>query len=60
MLSLLCSVVATPMTQSYYLNTPAGAIYSADHNLERFKPENLVKSRPETKIANVTQVCQKL
>ena len=48
------------MTQSYYLNTPSGAIYSADHNLERFKPENLVKSRSETLVPNLTQVYIKL
>ena len=43
------------MTQLYYLNLPQGAIYSADHDLTRFLPENLVKSRPETNIFNVTQ-----
>ena len=48
--------VGTPLTQEYYLNTPGGSIYSADHTLERFRPENLVKSRPETAIPNLTQV----
>lgn len=48
--------VGTPLTQEYYLNTPGGSIYSADHTLERFRPENLVKSRPETSIPNLTQV----
>ena len=38
------------------MNTPGGSIYSADHTLERFRPENLVKSRPETAIPNLTQV----
>jgi len=47
--------VGTPLTQEYYLNTPGGSIYSADHTLERFRPENLVKSRPETAIPNLTQ-----
>lgn len=44
------------MTQRHYLNCYNGSIYSADHDLARFKPENLMKSRPETKVANLTQV----
>ena len=38
------------------MNTPGGSIYSADHTLERFRPENLVKSRPETAIPYLTLV----
>ena len=43
------------MTQLYYLNCPKGAIYSADHDINRFLPENLIKSRPQTQVANLTQ-----
>ena len=43
------------MTQLYYLNSPNGAMYSADHHINRFLPENAVKFRPETKIPNLTQ-----
>ena len=43
------------MTHLYYLNCPNGAIYSADHDINRFRPENVVKSRPDTKIPNLTQ-----
>ena len=47
--------VGSPMTQLFYLNCPKGAIYSADHDVGRFSPENLIKSRPETNIPNLTQ-----
>ena len=43
------------MTQLYYLNCPKGAIYSADHDINRFLPENLIKSRPQTQVTNLTQ-----
>ena len=47
--------VGVPLTQAYFLNSPNGAVYSADHDMNRFKPDNLIKSRPETKVANLTQ-----
>ena len=43
------------MTQRQYLNMYKGALYSAHHNLNRFKPENLVKTRCDTPVQNLVQ-----
>ena len=51
----LSILVGVPLTQAYFLASPNGAIYSADHDINRFKPENVIKSRPETNIINLTQ-----
>ncbi|CBY22045.1 unnamed protein product [Oikopleura dioica] len=47
--------VGTPLTHKHYLNCPEGSIYSADHDITRYLPENLIKSRPETPIRGLTQ-----
>ncbi|XP_066520715.1 inactive all-trans-retinol 13,14-reductase-like [Hoplias malabaricus] len=45
--------VATPLTNTHYLNSYRGAIYSADHNLGRFKAEVMAKNRCDTPIKNL-------
>ncbi|XP_077595177.1 inactive all-trans-retinol 13,14-reductase [Stigmatopora nigra] len=45
--------VATPLTNSHYLGAQRGAMYSAEHNLDRFKSEAVAKNRCHTPVKNL-------
>ncbi|KAL6094586.1 uncharacterized protein ACO6RY_15961 [Pungitius sinensis] len=42
--------VATPLTNMHYLGSQRGAMYSAEHNLERFQAENVARNRCNTPV----------
>lgn len=44
---------ASPLTSTHYLGSTRGAIYSADHNLERFHAETIAKNRCDTPVKNL-------
>lgn len=45
--------VATPLTNMHYLGAQRGAMYSAEHNLERFYAEALARNRCNTPVKNL-------
>ncbi|KAK2820635.1 hypothetical protein Q5P01_023594 [Channa striata] len=45
--------VATPLTNVHYLGAQRGAMYSAEHNLDRFKAEAVAKNRCNTPVKNL-------
>ncbi|KAL3967997.1 immune costimulatory protein B7-H4 [Sarotherodon galilaeus] len=45
--------VATPLTNMHYLGAQHGAMYSAEHNLERFHAQAVAKNRCNTPIKNL-------
>lgn len=42
--------VGSPVTNNYYIGSPRGEIYGADHNISRFSPESAAILRPKTQI----------
>ncbi|XP_061666541.1 inactive all-trans-retinol 13,14-reductase [Syngnathoides biaculeatus] len=45
--------VATPLTNTHYLGAQRGAMYSAEHNLERFRAEAVARNRCHTPVKNL-------
>ncbi|CAG06572.1 unnamed protein product, partial [Tetraodon nigroviridis] len=45
--------VATPLTNSHYLGAQRGAMYSSEHNLDRFRSEVVARNRCSTPIKNL-------
>lgn len=50
---LVFQEAATPLTNMHYLSCNRGAIYSADHNLERFYAEAMARNRCDTPVKNL-------
>lgn len=45
--------VATPLTNVHYLGSQRGAMYSSEHNLERFYAEAVARNRCSTPVKNL-------
>ncbi|KAK0142710.1 putative all-trans-retinol 13,14-reductase [Merluccius polli] len=45
--------VATPLTNMHYLGSQRGAMYSAEHNLDRFHAEAVARNRCNTPVKNL-------
>lgn len=45
--------MATPLTNMHYLGSQRGAMYSAEHNLERFYAEAVARNRCNTPVKNL-------
>lgn len=52
-MQLVFQDVATPLTNSHYLGAQRGAMYSAEHNLERFQAEAVARNRCSTPVKNL-------
>ncbi|KAI4807584.1 hypothetical protein KUCAC02_027386 [Chaenocephalus aceratus] len=50
---LLFQDVATPLTNNHYLGAQHGAMYSAEHNLDRFQAETVARNRCNTPVKNL-------
>ncbi|TSK14493.1 All-trans-retinol 13,14-reductase [Bagarius yarrelli] len=45
--------VSTPLSNTHYLGSYLGAMYSAEHNLERFQAETIARNRCDTPVKNL-------
>ncbi|XP_051969163.1 inactive all-trans-retinol 13,14-reductase [Xyrauchen texanus] len=50
---LVFQEAATPLTNTHYLGSQRGAMYSAEHNLDRFYAEAIARNRCDTPIKNL-------
>ncbi|GAA6091865.1 inactive all-trans-retinol 13,14-reductase-like [Tachysurus ichikawai] len=51
--SLVFQEVSSPLSNTHYLGSYFGAMYSAEHNLERFQAEALARNRCDTPVKNL-------
>ncbi|XP_019901847.1 inactive all-trans-retinol 13,14-reductase isoform X2 [Esox lucius] len=50
---LVFQEVATPLTNMHYLGAQRGAMYSAEHNVDRFSAETMARNRCSTPVKNL-------
>ncbi|KAB5555277.1 hypothetical protein PHYPO_G00031850 [Pangasianodon hypophthalmus] len=50
---LVYQEVSTPLSNTHYLGRYLGAMYSAEHNLERFQAEAIARNRCDTPVKNL-------